>query len=161
MNRRIGSLLLTLRRGTKRGRNERFGVAPGFAFNPAPSHPESHAGFHPDRIAIRPLERTLADRSMIGRCHMREWEVSSADRQRIAESEWRGLVKAARELEPAFISANIGEVWVREGEAEVGSFWAADYVDDGEVVVMFDGDPGVVMAAFERLRCYAAGRLLD
>jgi hypothetical protein len=34
-------------------------------------------------------------------------------------------------------------------------------VDDGEVVVMFDGDPGVVAAAFERLRRYAAGRLLD
>ena len=63
--------------------------------------------------------------------------------------------------EPAFLSANIGEVWVREGEAEVGSFWAADYLDGGEVVVMFDGDPGVVMAAFERLRRYAAGRLLD
>jgi len=92
---------------------------------------------------------------------MREWEAARADRQRIAESEWRGLVKAARELEPAFISANIGEVWVREGEMEVGSFWAAGYVDDGEVVVMFDGDPGVVMAAFERLRRYAAGRLLD
>jgi hypothetical protein len=27
--------------------------------------------------------------------------------------------------------------------------------------VMFDGDPGVVAAAFERLRRYAAGRLLD
>jgi hypothetical protein len=92
---------------------------------------------------------------------MRDWEGPSTDRQQIAEAEWRGLVKAARELEPAFISANIGEVWVREGEAEVGSFWAADYVDDGEVVVLFDGDPGVVMAAFERLRRYAAGRLLD
>ena len=92
---------------------------------------------------------------------MREWEASNADRQRIAEAEWRSLVKAARELEPAFLSANIGEVWVREGEAEVGSFWAADYADDGDVVVMFDGDPSVVIAAFERLRRYAAGRLLD
>jgi hypothetical protein len=92
---------------------------------------------------------------------MREWEAPSADRQQIAEAEWRSMVKAARELEPAFLSATIGEVWVREGEAEVGSFWAADYVDDGEVVVMFDGDPDVVIAAFERLRRYAAGRLLD
>jgi hypothetical protein len=92
---------------------------------------------------------------------MREWEAPSAYRQRIAEAEWRSLVKAAHELEPAFLSANIGEVWVREGEAEVGSFWAADYLDDGEVVVLFDGDPGVVLAAFERLRRYAAGRLLD
>jgi hypothetical protein len=92
---------------------------------------------------------------------MREWESASADRQRIAEAEWRGLVKAARELEPAFISANIGEVWVREGGEEVGSFWAASYVEDDEVIVIFDGDPGVVVAAFERLRRYAAGRLLD
>jgi hypothetical protein len=43
----------------------------------------------------------------------------------------------------------------------VGSFWAADYAEGGEVVVMFDGAPSVVIAAFERLRRYAAGRLLD
>jgi hypothetical protein len=92
---------------------------------------------------------------------MRDEEAPSAERQRIGEVEWRSLVKAARELEPAFVTANIGEVWVREGEAEVGSFWAADYAEGGEVVVMFDGDPGVVIGAFERLRRYAAGRLLD
>jgi hypothetical protein len=93
---------------------------------------------------------------------MREWETPTADRLRIAEAEWKGLVKAAKELAPAYIYANIGEIWVRDDFAtEIGSFWAADYAGEGEVVVLFDGDGKAVMAAFERLRCYASGRLIE
>lgn len=93
---------------------------------------------------------------------MREWDTPTADRVRIAEAEWKGLVKAAKELAPAFVYANIGEIWVSEEvDGEIGSFWAADYVGDDEVIVLFDGDGEAVMAAFERLRRYASGRLIE
>jgi len=86
---------------------------------------------------------------------------STAERRQIGEREWREIVRAARELEPAFLYANIGEVWIRRGEEEIGCFYAADYAEENDVVVMFDGDPEIVTAAFERLRRYAAGQLLD
>lgn len=91
---------------------------------------------------------------------MREWETPTAESLQIAAAEWKMLVEAARQLAPTYVYASIGEVWVSEDEGEIGSFWAADYVGD-DVVVLFDGDGEAVLAAFERLRRYATGRLID